>query len=94
MQLGREPIRAFGRLGEQIERIKQHEGGRFVSRQNQGHDFVAELAIGHAASPLLVPRGQESGEKVAPILAALAVPPYDAVDDVVDLSDCPPVPSR
>ena len=56
--------------------------------------LVAELAVGHAACPLLVARGQQARQQVARVLAALAVPPDDAVDDVVDLPDGPPVPPR
>ena len=70
VQLGGEAIRAFGRLGEQVERIEQDKGGRLVSGEDQGHDLVAELAIGHAASPLLVARGQEARQEVARVLAA------------------------
>src|SRR5947209_3245978 len=54
-------------------RREQGQRGRLMAREDQGHPLVAEWAVGHAAT-LVIARGQQAGEQVAGILAALAEP--------------------
>ena len=61
----------FGILGQQEPGPGQGVGGGFVAGEEEGHDFVAELAVGHAGLIDFVAGGDELGEQVAAVAAGL-----------------------
>jgi hypothetical protein len=63
-----------------------------VAGEDQGDHLVAELAVSHAASPLVVAGGQQTRQQVILFMAALTMSPYNAINNLVDLPDGLPVP--
>ena len=80
---------ASGMLGEQVPGPRQRHRGRLVAGQEERHDLVAHLPVGHAAAVVGVLRLQQHREQVAAVLAAGAPRGDDAVDDRVELAGPP-----
>ena len=75
-------------LREEIPSPDQRVGGGFVAGEEEGHDFVAELAVGHAGLIDFVAGGDELGKKVAMVAAFGAALADDAVNDGIELGEC------
>ena len=58
-----------------------------MSGQQERQDFVAQLAVGHAAA-VFVAGGHQHGEQVAGVLSAGAALANDAVHNFVEFADC------
>ena len=68
-------------------RPREHDGGRLVAGQHEGHHLVAELAVGHARAGLLVAGDQEHREQVALLLPRTAARLDDVVHDAIEHGD-------
>ncbi len=75
-------------LAEQIPGPGEGNGGGLVPGQQEGQDFVAQLAVGHAAAIFVAGR-HEHGEQVARVLSAGPALKNDAVHDFVELAHRP-----
>ncbi len=72
-------------LRQQIPRPGQRIGGRFVSRQKDGHCFIAQLLVSHAAPVALFILGQQQHRKqIATIFAARASLFDQAIDNRIE----------
>ena len=81
-ELGFETIARSRVAVEQQEGPGQRERCRLVSREQQRHDLVADLALGHSGA-LLIAREEQHREQVAAVLARAALAD-DPVDDIVE----------
>ncbi len=61
-------------------------GGGFVSGEEKGEGFVAELLGGHAGAVFIL-RVNQKGEKVAGVVVGIATLLDDAVDDLREIAD-------
>src|SRR5262249_1092774 len=73
-----------GILREEIAGPTESDGGGFVSGEEEGHHFVAELGVAHGGAVRV--RGlEEVAQQVASLFARIAAVADDAVDDSVEV---------
>src|SRR5690606_4045870 len=70
--------------GQERPRPGQQEGGRLVTRDEDRHDLITQLAIGHRRAGICVACGHEEPEQVLLLDAAAATLLDEAVDDPVE----------
>lgn len=73
----------FGVLGDEGEEPGHGVGGGFVAGDEDGHDFVAKLLVGHAAAGFFFAGFEEHAEEVVALGGVLAAGLDDAQDDAV-----------